>query len=366
MGRGWRTTQYRIKQFGFLILAVLLPLAATQSSHTVVSGDTLSGIARQYQTNIETLMQINSLSDTSLQVGQVLAVPQADTSQQLEVAVETSAIRGIIVYSASSNDSLRSLAATYSLSLDTLRNANQQFLHADPDLPLVAGLTVIIPPGEGRVLIVQNGQNLLSVALNNDLRPTELASYNPHLNTQINAGDLIFIPQRNPFLASVAQETLTAREHHTELQESLLQQTASILAGFEPSISSDNFIWPLSSGRLTSYFGRRNISVGGNTFHAGIDIAAPTGTPIQSSRAGTVTRSGWGGGYGYVVYVDHPDGSQTRYAHMSQIAAQLGQSVLQGDVLGYVGSTGASTGPHLHFEIRFNGHAVDPLAYLQR
>jgi murein DD-endopeptidase MepM/ murein hydrolase activator NlpD len=118
-------------------------------------------------------------------------------------------------------------------------------------------------------------------------------------------------------------------------------------------------------GKVSSGFGWRNVSVNGNRYHAGIDLAAPLGTPVRAARTGIVTRAGWWGTYGNVVTLDHGDGTETRYAHLSTVLVRVGQALRQGDVLGRVGSTGASTGPHLHFEVRFDGRAVDPLPYLQ-
>jgi murein DD-endopeptidase MepM/ murein hydrolase activator NlpD len=85
---------------------------------------------------------------------------------------------------------------------------------------------------------------------------------------------------------------------------------------------------------------------------------------VHAARDGVVVKAGWGGTYGNVVYLDHGDGTQTRYAHLSRIDVQVGERLRQGDVLGLAGSTGASTGPHVHFELRFDGRAVDPLEYL--
>jgi len=98
--------------------------------------------------------------------------------------------------------------------------------------------------------------------------------------------------------------------------------------------------------------------------HEGIDIAATIGTPIHAAASGTVIHAGWLGGYGNLVVVDHGDGLATAYAHASAILVAVGQQVSQGDTLSLVGSTGNSTGPHLHFEVRVNGSAVDPLLYL--
>jgi murein DD-endopeptidase MepM/ murein hydrolase activator NlpD len=117
-------------------------------------------------------------------------------------------------------------------------------------------------------------------------------------------------------------------------------------------------MWPVS-GSMTSGFGWR-----WGRMHEGIDIAAPTGTPIAAAASGTVIYSGWLGGYGNLVVIDHGGGLSSAYAHQSSIAVGTGQSVVQGQVIGYVGSTGFSTGAHLHFEVRVNGQAVDPLGYL--
>ena len=96
--------------------------------------------------------------------------------------------------------------------------------------------------------------------------------------------------------------------------------------------------------------------------HRGLDFAAPYGSPVVTTSAGIVARAGWMGGYGNCVIVDHGGGVETRYGHLSAITVAPGQQVSQGALLGYVGSTGRSTGPHLHYEVRINGAAVNPLA----
>lgn len=147
-----------------------------------------------------------------------------------------------------------------------------------------------------------------------------------------------------------------------QAQLALLPRAVAALAAIDAWESG--YAQPVT-GRLSSSFGWRNISVNGNRFHAGVDFAASPGTPVLAARSGRVTRAGWWGTYGYVVVLDHGDGSETRYAHLSSFAVAAGQAVRQGDVVGAVGSTGASTGPHLHFELRLDGSAVDPLPYLR-
>ncbi len=110
--------------------------------------------------------------------------------------------------------------------------------------------------------------------------------------------------------------------------------------------------------------GRQRIRLRWGRMHEGVDIAASTGTPIWAAAAGTVIHAGWLGGYGNLVVVDHGNGLATAYAHASAILVNVGQSVSQGQTVSLVGSTGNSSGPHLHFEVRVNGVAVDPLLYL--
>lgn len=118
---------------------------------------------------------------------------------------------------------------------------------------------------------------------------------------------------------------------------------------------------PMSGARLTSGYGSRFHPVlGGTRFHAGIDLAAPTGTPVKATGSGQVARAGWAGGYGILVSINHGGAVETRYAHLSAIAVRPGDIVKAGQVIGYVGSTGRSTGPHLHYETRVAGQPTNP------
>lgn len=122
---------------------------------------------------------------------------------------------------------------------------------------------------------------------------------------------------------------------------------------------------PLSSYRVTSEYGPRNSQSGRiSSNHGGIDLAAPAGTPIYATHDGVVSVAGWAGGYGNAVYIDSGGGLQTRYGHQSRVNVRSGQRVKRGQLIGYVGSTGRSTGNHLHYEIRINGRSVNPRGYL--
>jgi murein DD-endopeptidase MepM/ murein hydrolase activator NlpD len=160
------------------------------------------------------------------------------------------------------------------------------------------------------------------------------------------------------------QEYLHEAEGLARASASLAAQIASAQASnsYAPpgdgTPSAAGFIWPVN-GPVTSGFGMR-----WGRMHEGIDIGASSGTPIQAAASGRVIYSGWMEGYGNLVAIDHGRGISTAYGHQSSIAVGNGQTVSQGQVIGYVGCTGHCFGPHLHFEVRINGSAVDPLGYL--
>ena len=125
------------------------------------------------------------------------------------------------------------------------------------------------------------------------------------------------------------------------------------------------YVKPISGGRVTSGFGARSAPTkGASTYHQGVDWGVATGTPVYASNGGTVVSAGWMSGYGYAIYINHADGRQTRYGHLSKVLVSVGQTVSQGQKIALSGNSGRSTGPHLHFEIRINGTAVNPLKYL--
>jgi murein DD-endopeptidase MepM/ murein hydrolase activator NlpD len=163
-------------------------------------------------------------------------------------------------------------------------------------------------------------------------------------------------------LVSVQESKAEYLHEVAGLQAASSQVTATLQASasstLDSSPSSSGLIWPVN-GPVVSGFGMR-----WGRMHEGIDIGVGYGTPIHAAASGTVVFSGWMGGYGNFVIIDHGGGMATAYGHQSRIAVGGGQSVSQGQVIGYVGCTGHCFGPHLHFEVRINGSPVDPLGYL--
>jgi murein DD-endopeptidase MepM/ murein hydrolase activator NlpD len=167
--------------------------------------------------------------------------------------------------------------------------------------------------------------------------------------------------ERRENLASVQKEKaeyLHEVEALAAVSASLASRIQSSQSSSQVVPSSSGLIWPVS-GPVTSGYGWR-----WGRMHEGIDIAVPAGTPVSAAASGRVIYAGWMGGYGNLVVIDHGAGLATAYGHNSSIAAGSGSSVSQGQTIAYAGSTGHSTGPHVHFEVRVNGSAVDPLGYL--
>ena len=147
--------------------------------------------------------------------------------------------------------------------------------------------------------------------------------------------------------------------------EFMNQAYGTVSSVLNPTAETPN-IWPVT-GPISSYYGYRTSPGGiGSTFHEGVDIAGDYGTPISATAAGTVTKAGWVGGYGYLVEVRHADGIVTRYGHNSAVLVYEGQHVDQGSMIALMGSKGNSTGPHCHYDVRIHGEAVDPMYFLQQ
>lgn len=172
-------------------------------------------------------------------------------------------------------------------------------------------------------------------------------------------------------LARLQDEKALAEASYAELQATSQDIEARIRARQQQGASAGQvvhgsgvFVWP-TSGPITSPFGYRIHPIfGTQIYHSGIDIGVDTGTPIVAADSGVVIEADWLGGYGYAVVIDHGNGLSTLYGHNSELAVSPGQSVQQGQVIAYAGSTGYSTGPHCHFEVRVNGSPVDPMGYL--
>lgn len=301
----------------------------------VVAGDSLGRIAERYRVEVAVLRELNELGDDLIHPGQLLRVPIGDATGGL-VEAAPAPPPGFRRHSLAQGETLSSIADRYGLGLEALVGANPDLSSLDR---IPVGVELLIPDRYGLVVTFEDGASLIDLARRYGVDPVAVVEANGLRSPlDLRAGMLVFLPGVRP------DEALERLARVRELE--------------------NIYIWPLH-GRITSYFGRRNLGLGTSSFHRGLDIAAPRGTPIVAARSGTVTFAGWSSqGYGYMVKIRHFGGEETWYAHQSEIFVEVGDAVRQGDVIGRVGSTGISTGPHLHFELHRRGEALDPLGEL--
>lgn len=255
-------------------------------------------------------------------------------SQSVQPADQKPPALTVYTHTVRSGETLTDIARLYGVDIDTIIAANAI---ADPNR-IRAGEKLTVPNMNGVLHTVQRGESLWSIANYYEVTIDEIVAANGIKNpNSLQVGQQLIIPG--------AQALVAARQ-----KEALISPTGQLLR---------NFSWPVT-GRISSRFGER-----WGRMHYGLDIAVPTGTPVRAAAAGRVTFAGTQGGYGLLVKIDHGNGIETRYAHNSKIVVKVGQTVKRGDVIAYSGSSGNSTGPHVHFEIRRNGAALDPLDYLR-
>lgn len=165
-------------------------------------------------------------------------------------------------------------------------------------------------------------------------------------------------------VASAQNKNLTAQ---IDRQKKNMHELLTVIEGRNNRLSILPDLWPTEGGVISSYYGGRTGPInGGFDWHPGLDIAVDFGTPVYAAAMGTVEMAGWNGGYGQFVKIRHGNGYDSAYGHMSGIAVTTGQQVRKGEIIGFVGSTGYSTGPHLHFEVFVDGENIDPLYMLKK
>lgn len=249
----------------------------------------------------------------------------------------------ISVYTVHSGDTLPQIATMFGVSVNTIVWANNIKGAIQP------GDQLIILPITGVQYTVKSGDTLASIAKKYKADAGEIAQFNNLADdAALSAGQSVIIPNGEvpPTPVQVAQST------HQKAIKKAASKGEPYLGGSGPDLGN-YYSWPLQGGVITQ---------GLHGWNA-VDIGAPTGTSIYAAAAGTVivarSGGGWNGGYGNYVVISHPNGTQTLYAHMSRVLTSVGAHVDAGDTIGKVGSTGESTGSHLHFEVR---GAVNPFA----
>ena len=302
---------------------------------------------------------------------------------------------------------------TVSVSYTKNVHITREYTPSDVQQDTAAMLAMLTENTNGQTTYeVQKGDTFMALAFDNDMTMAEMEELNPGVDiNKLYIGQILNIKEEIPFLGVQTVDSLTYHEEIAcEVREveddSMYQGESKVLdAGIpgEALVTADvtyvngvekernvtsttvlreatekviavgtkerptwyptgNYIWPVY-GRITSRFGYRSI-FGSYSYHSGLDIAVPYGTSVKASDGGTVTFAGYKGSYGYLVIINHGNGEQTYYGHNSSLLVSAGDKVYQGQTIAKAGSTGRSTGSHCHFEIRINGTAVNPAAYL--
>lgn len=229
-------------------------------------------------------------------------------------------------------DTLWDISRSYDVDLYTVMAMNGLY----PASILTIGATIRLPTNNARCHLVEKGETMWSIAALYNMEVAELHKLNGDKDPQkLKIGEQLIIP------AGTVRAALVMAEPSRSLEKNL-------------------YAWPLQ-GEITSYYGWRK-----SGFHHGLDIAAAIGTPVKAADDGRICFVGTKEVYGQTVIIEHADMKQTLYAHLNSFNVKKGQKVLRGQVIGYVGVTGRTTGPHLHFGVMKDGETFDPLQYLRR
>ena len=260
-----------------------------------------------------------------------------------------------VEYEVSSGDAVFSIAQKYNISPETLLWSNYDVLKDDPH-SISVGQVLVIPPTNGILYEWHEGDTLENVARDFKASVDDILNWSGNrldfTNPEIESGEMVMIPNGQRAFQQWVVPTYAVGRSGTN---------ATLPGGCEVSgpglYGGGFFIWPANNHYLS-----------GNDFwsgHLAIDIATATGAPIYAADSGVVVFAGWdSNGYGNVIMIDHQNGYHTLYAHLSSLNARCGSNAAQGNVIGYAGSTGNSTGPHLHFEVRYLGGFLNPWTVL--
>ncbi|QWK09977.1 MAG: peptidoglycan DD-metalloendopeptidase family protein [Thermoflexus hugenholtzii] len=259
--------------------------------------------------------------------------------------------RGIITYTVQSGDTLFGIAEKFKLRPETILWANYDVLQDDPHM-LEIGQVLNIPPVDGVLHVVKEGETLEAIAQKYNVSPEAIrnAEWNGLQDGgEPQVGQMLIVPGgTRPFAGWTPP-----RQAYVVVAGGKRLPSGACPSVQVPPLGTGSFIWPVNSRWRSGY--------DFTAYHPGVDFAGRLGDPVYAADAGTVVYAGWSTvGYGNLIVLDHGNGYQTYYAHLSAIFVGCGQQVAKGATIGLVGSTGRSTGPHLHFEIRGPGGFVNP------
>jgi murein DD-endopeptidase MepM/ murein hydrolase activator NlpD len=351
----------------WIVALALLGLAGVLGWQTFkghAAGITSSELANPVSSNPQATLPKDPTSEDASSIGDAGLSKSAEPQdgQPLSVISRRSELRTIIPnrpsedvrpYTVEKGDSVFEIAAHFNLKPESILWANYDQLNDNPDM-ISLGMELNIPPVDGVLYNWKAGDTLDGVAGQFKVSPEDILNW-PGNNIDladrtIEPGSLVMVPGgKREFRQWIIP---TIPRGRAGVSQSVYGGGACE-GGYDGAYGSGAFIWPAGNHGLS-----------GNDYwdgHLGIDIAAGEGAPLYAADSGVVVFAGWAtGGYGNMVMIDHGNGYQTLYGHMSSVKVGCGQSVSQGTIIGFAGSTGNSTGAHLHFEVRYQGGFVNP------
>ena len=348
--------------------------------HIVKNGETLSDIAMAHgNITAQDILRANGLQDANrLAENQLLLIPNdpgkiEDTldevrTRQMRVAATKEKVEPLKVksYVVAQGDSLWSISNAQNIELDTLIGSNTFKTSAR----LRPGATLRIPNQDGIFYVMKKDETIEAVSKRYGVSMNKVRQVNVGIDVAaLKTGMEIFLPGAKPvgLVENRVDNTKLAEAKKLNAKNSKSATKTEKLPEGEVAVKNHSgFRWPIM-GRITSPFGwRQHPITKRRDFHTGVDIKANRNDPIKAAGSGKIAYSGWMGGYGKVIVIEHSNGQSTLYAHCSSLLAGKGANVTSGQLIAKVGTTGRSTGPHLHFEVRNGKSPVNPIKYLTK
>ena len=274
----------------------------------------------------------------------------------MDTTIPENSRQDVVTYTIEEGDSIFGIATKFGLKPESVLWANDDYFGGDPTVALSIGAKLTIPPTDGVLYTWREGDSLEKIADVYDASEIKILSW-PSNN--LDAANPTFVPDSLVMIPGGISEIKSWIQEVAYTPRSGVTQTIAgpggcAISGGYGAVGSMAFIWPSSQHELSGF----DFS---GSYHKGIDIASYIGDPVWASDSGTVVYAGWNdSGYGYMIMIDHNNGYQTLYAHLSAVYVSCGQNIAQSVPIGAAGSSGKSTGPHIHFEIRKNGYWINP------
>lgn len=334
-----------------LVLVAIYLAWETWSARSKVSAATTSPLA-----TVEPQVKVDGNDSADVALPDFVAqseIPAVSRQTSLHTIIPNRPREEVRDYTVTQGDSVFEIASKFNIKPETLLWANYDQLNDNPDM-ISVDMALKIPPTDGVLYQWKEGDSIQKVAASFEADPKAILSFPGNnidlINPSVEPGTWVMVPGGHREFRQWIIPVIPRGRAGVSRE---LYGAGACEGSFDGAYGSGGFIWPAGNHTLS-----------GNDYwsgHLGIDIAAGEGAPIYAADNGVVVFAGWAnGGYGYMVMIDHGNGYQTLYAHMSQVVAGCGRSVSQGQTVGYAGSTGNSTGAHLHFEVRYEGGFVNP------